>query len=320
MPLLLPPPDLQAFFASELEPFRHKYLLNGLQRTVRQLDVRELDQELHRFPSAPLQLLASKGLRGELVFPLPTVLRSNPYLLGYYRLLLGYSQKIFYTSQTGLSGFKRMESGGEIPSALDPRIPELCEVFAAPCAYLLESIDEEKLSVDLLKELSLLSVGPQFRGGANNRIGQEAIRQVFELICEFVDGLPSERSEISISLRNAAGRAIEIVLAPDPDIVVQERMGDGRRRHILAIEVKGGSDFSNVHNRLGEAEKSHQKARATGFNECWTIVNVDRLDAELAHRESPTTTRFYNLLELATREGSSFNDFNHRIRALLGIA
>lgn len=45
-----------------------------------------------------LSLLASKGLRGEIVFATPIILKSNPYLLGYYRLLLGYSQKYFVTT------------------------------------------------------------------------------------------------------------------------------------------------------------------------------------------------------------------------------
>jgi hypothetical protein len=32
----------------------------------------------------------------------------------------------------------------------------------------------------------------------------------------------------------------------------------------VAVEIKGGKDYSNIHNRIGEAEKSHQKAKKEG--------------------------------------------------------
>ncbi len=72
-----------------------------------------------------------------------------------------------------------------------------------------------------------------------------------------------------------------------PDIIIREEMSKGTFRNIIAIEVKGGTDYSNIHNRIGEAEKSHQKARNSGFVECWTVVNVDRLDFTVAKSESP---------------------------------
>jgi hypothetical protein len=39
-------------------------------------------------------------------------------------------------------------------------------------------------------------------------------------------------------------------------------------RSLAAIEIKGGRDYSNIHNRIGEAEKSHQKAEKQGYVEC----------------------------------------------------
>lgn len=50
-----------------------------------------------------------------------------------------------------------------------------------------------------------------------------------------------------------------IEFAPDPDIVIREEFSKGKYRNIITIEVKGGTDFSNIHNRVGEAEKSHQR-------------------------------------------------------------
>lgn len=97
------------------------------------------------------------------------------------------------------------------------------------------------------------------------------------------------------------------------------RSATSRYRKIGAIEIKSGTDVSNIHNRIGEAEKSHQKARQDGFTECWTVVNVARLDEIKASKESPTTNRFYLLPDLIVRSGKSYDDFRHRIQALTSI-
>jgi hypothetical protein len=91
-------------------------------------------------------------------------------------------------------------------------------------------------------------------------------------------------------------------------------------RELVAIEVKAGSDFSNIHNRIGEAEKSHQKARASGYVECWTVVNVDKIDIDMARRESPSTDRFYKISDLIRATGPEYQDFRDRIISLTSIA
>jgi XcyI restriction endonuclease len=85
-------------------------------------------------------------------------------------------------------------------------------------------------------------------------------------------------NESQITVKNAAGRTVYVEFAPDPDIVIREEIAPASFAEKIAIEVKAGKDFSNVHNRIGEAEKSHQKARSRGFVECWTVLNVARLD------------------------------------------
>ena len=110
-----------------------------------------------------------------------------------------------------------------------------------------------------------------------------------------------------------------IEFASDPDIVIREEMRHEDYRNIIAIEVKGGRDFSNIHNRIGEAEKSHQKAKDAGFVECWTVVNVDRINMKMAARESPTTNRFYRISSLVAAEGEEYDDFRARVVALTGI-
>ena len=47
--------------------------------------------------------------------------------------------------------------------------------------------------------------------------------------------------------------------------------------------IKGGTDKSNAHNRAGEAEKSHQKARQQDFRECWTLIYKKGLDEAKAN-------------------------------------
>jgi len=53
-----------------------------------------------------------------------------------------------------------------------------------------------------------------------------------------------------------------------------------KTHNIVAIEVKGGTDVSNAHNRAGEAEKSHTKAKGKGFRDFWTIISKKGLDGQ----------------------------------------
>jgi len=87
----------------------------------------------------------------------------------------------------------------------------------------------------------------------------------------------------------------------------------------VAIEIKGGQDYSNVHNRIGEAEKSHQKAKLDGYAECWTIVGVAALGMDIARRESPTTDRFYHLDRIADATSAEAVDFRECLLSRLGI-
>jgi hypothetical protein len=96
-------------------------------------------------------------------------------------------------------------------------------------------------------------------------------------------------------------------------------MAGGSFRNIIAIEVKAGQDFSNIHNRIGEAEKSHQKAKLAGYVECWTVVNVDRIDLDVARKESPSTNRFYLISNLISHDSIEYDDFRNRIISLTGI-
>ena len=106
----------------------------------------------------------------------------------------------------------------------------------------------------------------------------------------------------------------------DPDVTIKQSLPSGQFQNQLAIEIKAGRDASNIYNRLGEAEKSHNSARASGFTQCWTIVNVDPFDLKIAAVKSPNTDRFYNLAQLKTGKGHVYEDFREQLTALIGIA
>lgn len=316
----IPLPQLQVDFSFALAQIRKLYLQDALFETIEKMDIAQVDQELSALvPEQSLKALARHGLRGEILFPVPAVLEQNPRLLGYYRLLLGYSQKVFYTSETGAGAFKAMEEKGALSNAAKGALPSLCKALIQASAQLLEGIGTDRVTRELLDDLTLLTVGPQLRGGANVKIGTAGIITVFEVIHDIVRGAAINSNPNRIELKNAAGRKVLIEFAPDPDIIIREEMAPNIYRNIIAIEVKGGTDFSNIHNRIGEAEKSHQKARQAGYTECWTVVNVDRINLEMAQRESPSTNRFYCISQLVAGSGEEYEDFRNRIVSLTGI-
>ncbi len=316
----IPAPELQIEFSLALAEIRRRYLQEALQETVGTLPIAEVDSELATVAQADaLQKLARHSIRGELLFPVPLILAANPYLLGYYRLLYGFSQKQFYTAATGVGAFKSMEERGVVSKARLSDIAELCRSMAPAGAALLDGLGAKRVSVALLDDLTLLTIGPQLRGGANVKKGARGIVKVFEAIHEIVKQSAISVDDARIVARNAAQRLVYVEFAPDPDIIIREEIAPSQFAEKIAIEVKAGEDFSNIHNRLGEAEKSHQKARQRGYVECWTIVNVDRIDMEMARRESPTTNRFYRISDIMSGTGAEFLDFRNRILSLIGV-
>lgn len=305
--------------ASALETFRKIYLQQALAQTIRKLDLAVLNNELEKFaPKSEVSQLAGMGLRGEFVFPVPCLLNANPKLLGYYRLLLGFSQKEFF-NKGGLGRFKSMEEKGVISPRAAPEIDDLCKAFSERAAELVKSIGPDQFFLDLLDDLTLLTLGPQLRGSNNTKIGNLANQALFDLIRALVSHAISKETPTRIELHNAAARQVVIAFSADPDISISEKLPGESIRRIVAIEIKGGGDQSNIWNRLGEAEKSHQSAKQKDFVEFWTIYNTPVLDLEKAHEKSPTTNRFYSLRRLLDSESEDLQDFSNRLLSLVGI-
>lgn len=319
MKLILPSTKLQVSVASSLEEARRLCLRQVLIETVSKVPLSLLNQQLdENAPAEDLQALASRGIRGELVFPVPCLLEENPRLLGYYRLLMGYSQKEFY-NKSKLGRFSSMEAKGLISGKVRSDVPGLCRAFCERASELLAGVGVNNVTASLLDELALLTLGPQIRGGNNTRIGKAANEDVFHMIEQVVSHAVRGKSAAKLELENASGRKVIIAFSADPDISIVEEVSSRACRNMVAIEIKGGGDQSNIWNRLGEAEKSHQSAKQRGFVEFWTIYNLPGLDLEKAREKSPTTNRFYSLCDLKMEDSPAAEDFRDRLISLAGI-
>ncbi|MFN0096968.1 MAG: XcyI family restriction endonuclease [Dehalococcoidia bacterium] len=307
--------ELQIAFALRVSQIEALHLDQALSAAVREVPLPTIDAELIEVAGPErVQELASVGIRGERWFATPSLLAVNPRLLGYYRLLLGVSQKEFFRGPR--STFKSMEVRGVCSDAAKSRLAELSREMAHASWTLFSNI--EGGSIVSIRDLQLLTLGAQLRGARLNEIGRAANDMVFRRIR---GALPDEaiiaEGPSMIHVRNAAGRVVRIAFAADPDIAITEEFGSSEVPKV-AIEIKGGTDVSNIHNRLGEAEKSHLKAKQLGFVEFWTIINAP-LDGLVATRESPTTQQFFQLAEIIRDDGSSWELFRNRLASATGM-
>ena len=248
----IPRPELQIDFSYLLGKIKKMHLQDALAETVVNINLAELNSELSKLvPEMELKKLARKGIRGELLFPAPCILKSNPYLLGYYRLLLGFSQKEFYTSKFGIASFKSMEQKGTISQKNKLLLEELCQALISSAIKLLDGIGFERASQRFFEELCLLTLGGQLRGSANNKRGNLGIQIVFEIIKDIVSHAIIEYFEKRIIIESAAERKVIIEFAADPDIIIRMFTYEDKYRNLIAIEIKAREDYSNIHNRIG---------------------------------------------------------------------
>lgn len=309
------PPDLQVSLSHRLQVLRTLFLGEALRGTVEADDfpLGDLDVELSALvPRKSLNKLAGLSLRGEVIFPVPILLQRNPYLLGYYRLLYGFSQKEFY--RDGYGQVRAMEDKGRLNPASKSALDPLCRSLIQTGTQLVDAL--EPVSLSLIHDLQVLTLGAQLRGAHNVNVGQEAVQTVSSLFRSMLLGYKASESKRTMTFHNDSNLAVEIHYGSDPDVGIIQRLSAFDERKLVAIEVKGGTDYSNVWNRLGEAEKSHRTAKRNNFNELWTVTAVD-LDASpeiraKAAEKSPTTTQFFflpRILSPDNPEGKKFRDY-----------
>lgn len=309
------PPSLQVSFFHRLREVEARYLGPALSAVVAKLSLPGLDAELALYANGSgLQRAAASGIRGEVVFPVPLVLRESPFLLAYYRLLFGISQKEFY-NKGPFGMFRTLEEVGELSPRCEHDLPKLCRSLCRTANALLDGLGA--VSIGTVRDLQVLTLGPQLRGAENNRIGQRATREVFDLLSRLVKPYAVDQTNRTLLVRNSAGRNVLIEFFADPDVRVTETSA-AAPRPLLAIEVKGGGDESNLHNRLGEAEKSHHKARALGFQHRWTLVRTT-LRRAVARSESPSTTEFFRLDAIQRPRTHEHKRFVDAFAAIVGI-
>jgi len=271
-------------------------------------------------PADGLQALQIRGIRDETVFATPSLLREAPGLLGYYRLLLGISQKSFYTTKTGLSIFRSMEDRQVVGPTAKEQLDYLCQQINLALRDLVVALPADSLPDDI-EQLPLLTLGAQADGAWRGQIGQKATANVFEAMVVIISdhkGQDMVRTGSSVTVQNSAGRVVTLALAPDPDVVIRETV-NGQSVYKAAIEIKGGTDYANLHNRVGEAEKSHQKARADGARDCWTVISLDRADIAKLKQESPSTREWFDLNEVVEMDGPSWDRLVNVTITAMGI-
>jgi hypothetical protein len=313
-----PDPDRQVQFHERLVLARKTWLIDTLNETLGRVDPNVVKAQVATYvPSDVQRILASSGIRDEHVFPTPIVLEDQPTLVGYYRLLIGVPQKWFYAAGTGMSLFKSMEAKGTLNGKQIAALPQFCQAMSVSLAELVRRISPPVTTRDV-RELPLLTLGQFFQGGNNNIIGQAAIKAVFLAIGDIVDAVVTKRDDAELGLSTSAGQFL-IAVGADPDIRVQKLDASGSvLQNLLSIEVKGGTDKSNVYNRGGEAEKSHQSARRNGYQECWTVINLNDIDLAKLKGGSPTTNAWFDTTEVVAQQGPHWEDFSQRIRHLVG--
>lgn len=316
----IPSTGRQVYIEQFLRRARKTCLHAAVATSAQAIDSTTLRKELIEYvPSEGLTLLQGTGVRDEEVFIAPSMLRHSPGIITFYRLLLGISQKQFYTSKTGLARFKPLEERQEIPSAVDSLIDSLCREINTEITKLFTALPSDSIRENI-DELPIMTLGAQADGSWRTQIGQSATNEIFEALKAIVKATNHSYTETrtSITVVNNSGRRVTLMLAPDPDVVIHEDFGDSFV-YKAAIEIKGGTDYSNIHNRAGEAEKSHQKARQDGAQDCWTVISLEYADTDKLRQESPTTREWFDLGQIRSRTGDTWERLDLMTRAAMGI-
>jgi hypothetical protein len=140
---------------------------------------------------------------------------------------------------------------------------------------------------------------------------------VFDLIKSIASNYITSEDERRFEIVNESRRKVRVEFASDPDIRIDEIAVTGGLPKV-SIEIKGGIDYSNAHNRLGEAEKSHAKAKHKGYSVFWTIIRSE-VDLATMHKESRLTTVFFYLDKIAKPETPQHARFRDELCSVLGI-
>lgn len=296
---------------------RRLQLQPALARAVGEVGVAVIDEELKELvPAGALNHVAGLGLRGERVFPVPSILEHAPPLIGYYRMLLGISKKEFQqANKLGYGPWLGAEERATMSPGLVSALPRFCSALIEPLVkvvYAMDTFDNQDLS-----DLALLTLGPTLQGGRNNVIGSRASKAVFESLRALVAGRTTFDSERLVRFVAPNRQSFVLIEGSDPDVRLDAVTPNGEETPVIAMEIKGGEDTSNAHNRAGEAEKSHIKARIAGYDHRWTIMVMRGLNIECLRGETPSSTELFDASEIMERSGSDWETLRERFSEII---
>lgn len=303
---------------------RNTQLDTAVMMTAGKIDPRFLKEDsLRCVPGNGLGLAQQLGIRDELVYALPCMLRQEPALIGYYRMLLGYSLKQFYATESGLSSFREMEEGIIPQSISDEDLLLFCSIFNDSMSEFLVQAKRDSIIKDL-RDLPIMTLGVYVDGVWRNRVGQGAAESVASSMLDILthsdyEKISGDAPSEFVLLAPDGFRRFRVHSASDPDIAVTEITNSSERK-VLCIEVKGGQDVANVHNRAGEAEKSHQKAKRDGWPKTWTVILWSSLSEEQRKKiqvEAPTTDEWFDVNQVCSESGESYKRFSERLVSTL---
>lgn len=163
-----------------------------------------------------------------------------------------------------------------------------------------------------LSDLTLLTLGPTLQGGRNNAIGSRASKAVYEAMRTLVTDWITFDSERLVRFTAPNGHAFALIEGADPDIRLDATAATGDELPVVAMEIKGGEDASNAHNRVGEAEKSHLKAKIAGYKHRWTIMVMRGLDRDRLRTETQSSTELFEASEIRAQSGPDWEALRRR--------
>ena len=215
-------PLRQVIFHQMLVAARKTALMDALSQALAEVDPNLLKRQIsHYVPAAAQKRLAASGIRDEHVFPVPAILERKPTLVGYYRLMLGISQKRFFRKGSEMGPFKSMETRGLLNPKRRPDIESFCAIMAEHLAELVRQISPKITRRDV-SELPLVTLGARLYGSNNNAIGKKATLDVFISVAEIVKYFIVSQDAKTITILNASKRKVVLALGADPDIRIQE--------------------------------------------------------------------------------------------------
>jgi hypothetical protein len=291
---------------------RRLYLQPAISEAIKKVGVITIDKELHRLvPTQALNHLAQLGLRGELVFPVPSIIKHSPSLLGYYRMLLGFSKKEFL--KRGYGAWIKAEENEQLSNFNEQNLEQYCSYLIDYLTTLIDAMNQ--FEERDLSDLTLLTLGPTLQGGRNTIIGSNAEKQIFQIFQQLVQPWATYSNWPLIRFTSPNQQTFELINKSDPDISL--RVGSGTNSTpLLAIEVKGGGDASNAHNRAGEANKSHIKATVVGYHHRWTLIQIPPGKRKQITDETPSSTEIFEFNEIIQQSGSDWIQFKHKFFSL----